>query len=53
MNLGDHGWGPNGRLTAYVGSGVGLIHDVVGAAGIVETSREEARASLWEASSVL
>jgi nitronate monooxygenase len=53
MTLGDRGWGPNGRLTAYVGSGVGLISEVAGAADIVKTSREEARASLREASSVL
>jgi nitronate monooxygenase len=53
MTLGDSGWGTNGRLTAYVGSGVGLIRDVAGAADIVEISREEARVSLREASSVL
>jgi len=53
LTLGDLGWGPNGRLTAYVGSGVGLIHDVAAAAEIVGTSREEAGESLQEASSGL
>lgn len=50
---GDEGWGENGRLTAYVGSAVGLIHEVVGAEEIVRNARDEAKASLERVKSVL
>lgn len=51
--LGDSGWGPEGRLTAYVGSGVGLVREVNSAADIVKSSRDGAVASLKLAKSAL
>ena len=42
MKKGDDGWGPEGRLTAYVGSAVGLVKEVIGAEDIVKKSRDEA-----------
>ena len=42
LQKGDNGWGENGRLTAYAGSGVGLVKEVVSAQGIVEEVRREA-----------
>ena len=51
--LGDDGWGPDGRLTAYVGSGVGLVRQVTAAAEIVKRSRDEALASLQAVKSAL
>ncbi|KAG0651546.1 2-nitropropane dioxygenase [Hyphodiscus hymeniophilus] len=50
---GDQGWGQNGRMTAYVGSGVGLIREVVEAGQIVKTARTQAKNSLERARSVL
>jgi nitronate monooxygenase len=43
LNRGDEGYGPNGRLTTYAGSGVGLIKEVMPAGGIVKSLREGAR----------
>ncbi|KAE8380094.1 hypothetical protein BDV26DRAFT_303193 [Aspergillus bertholletiae] len=39
---GDNGWGPNGRMTTYAGTGVGLIRAVMPAAQIVTAIRQEA-----------
>ena len=50
---GDDGWGENGRLTAYVGSAVGLVKEVLGAEEIVAVARSQAKASLESAKSVL
>lgn len=50
---GDGGYGENGRLTAYVGSAVGLVRDVVGAEEIVKHARSEAIALLERVTSVL
>lgn len=41
LKMGDRGWGPEGRLATYAGAGVGLIHGVEGAGGIVERVRRE------------
>jgi len=49
----DEGWGPEGRMTAYVGAGVGLVRSVEGASRIVETTREQARTVLNEARNLL
>lgn len=35
MEIGDQGWGDEGRMTTYAGTGVGLIHKVMPAAEIV------------------
>ncbi|KAM6488380.1 hypothetical protein HDV62DRAFT_347671 [Trichoderma sp. SZMC 28011] len=40
---GDAGWGPEGRLATYVGTGVGLVRSVQDAGVIVESVRNEAR----------
>jgi len=45
---GNEGWGPEGRMTAYVGSGVGLVRSVEGASKIVQSTRGEARTVLNE-----
>ncbi|KAJ5960264.1 Aldolase-type TIM barrel [Penicillium vulpinum] len=42
LNLGDNGWGPNGRLATYAGASVGLIHDVKEAEDIVYEIRNDA-----------
>jgi nitronate monooxygenase len=42
MQKGDQGWGENGRLTAYAGSGVGLVKEVKSAQDIVEEVRRDA-----------
>jgi nitronate monooxygenase len=39
---GDSGYGPDGRLGAYAGTGIGLIHDVKDAATIVKDTQKEA-----------
>lgn len=36
---GDEGWGVDGRMTTYAGSGVGLVKEIKGAAEIVEEVR--------------
>jgi len=43
VKAGDAGWGPEGRLATYAGAGVGLIHDVQGAGGIVSGVRDDAK----------
>ena len=50
---GDDGWGEDGRMTAYVGSAVGLVKEVIGAEEIVEAARNQARASLEKARATL
>ena len=39
----ENGWGPGGRLGAYVGTGIGLIHDIKDAATIVKGTQREIR----------
>ena len=46
MLKGDEGWGPEGRMTTYAGTGVGLVKDVKGAGEIVEELRAGAEALL-------
>ena len=46
LKMGDNGWGPDGRLTAYVGSAVGLVREIAGAGEILITTREEAKEAL-------
>ncbi|KAK2594835.1 hypothetical protein QQS21_007463 [Conoideocrella luteorostrata] len=43
---GDAGWGPDGRLATYAGAAVGLVHRVDDAHAIVESTRDQARATL-------
>ncbi|TVY82113.1 Nitronate monooxygenase [Lachnellula suecica] len=38
LTKGNDGWGENGRLTAYVGAGVGLVREVTAACTIVTTT---------------
>ncbi|KAJ6156666.1 hypothetical protein N7497_005551 [Penicillium chrysogenum] len=47
LNRGDEGYGVNGRLTTYAGTGVGLIREVIPAGDIVKSLREGARALLY------
>jgi nitronate monooxygenase len=42
VEMGDQGWGPEGRMTTYAGTGVGLISHVLPAGDIVRHMREEA-----------
>ena len=42
MKRGDEGWGEDGRMTAYAGSGVGLVKDVKTAEQIVTESTQDA-----------
>ncbi|KAJ9645314.1 hypothetical protein H2199_003320 [Coniosporium tulheliwenetii] len=43
MKSGDKGWGVEGRLTTYAGTGVGLVKGVKGAKEITEEVREDAK----------
>lgn len=43
MKMGDAGWGPQGRMTTYAGTGVGLVKDVKPAGTIVEELRDDCR----------
>ncbi|WEW60097.1 2-nitropropane dioxygenase [Emydomyces testavorans] len=36
MKKGDEGWGPNGRMTTYAGTGVGLVKNVASAKDIID-----------------
>jgi nitronate monooxygenase len=49
MKLGDQGWGENGRMTTYAGTGVGLIHKVMPAGEIVKEVLWDFRKSLLKA----
>jgi nitronate monooxygenase len=42
MKQGDDGWGPDGRMTTYAGTGIGLINKVMPAEAIVKEVRKEA-----------
>lgn len=42
MKKGDLGWGPEGRLTTYAGTGVGLVKDTLPAADIIGRMLSEA-----------
>lgn len=42
MLLGDSGWGPEGRMTTYAGTGVGLVKRVMSAGDIVKSVQREA-----------
>ena len=48
LQKGDQGWGETGRLTAYAGSGVGLVKEVQYAKEIVDEVRHEASEVLWK-----
>lgn len=41
VEAGDQGYGPDGRLGTYAGTGIGLIHDVRDAASIVKDTQRE------------
>ncbi|KAL8946333.1 MAG: hypothetical protein Q9222_007255 [Ikaeria aurantiellina] len=41
LEMGDLGWGENGRLTTYAGTGVGLIKEVKPARDIIEEIRDQ------------
>jgi len=43
MKLGDSGWGPEGRMTTYAGTGVGLVKEVIPAGDIVKSVQQEAK----------
>ncbi|EEH20445.2 hypothetical protein PABG_02704 [Paracoccidioides brasiliensis Pb03] len=43
MKKGDAGWGPEGRLTTYAGTGIGLVKEVSTAGEIVRGAVAEAR----------
>ena len=42
LEKGDAGWGEHGRLTAYAGTGVGLIHQAMSASVIINEVRSDA-----------
>lgn len=42
LQQGDKGWGREGRLTTYAGTGIGLIHQIMPASDIVKSVRTEA-----------
>lgn len=44
--MGDAGWGPQGRMTTYAGTGVGLVKRIMRAEEVVEEVRNEARKAL-------
>lgn len=52
LQKGDQGWGEQGRLTAYAGTGVGLVTKVLSASEIVEEIRSDLRAILGRGSEV-
>ena len=43
LEKGDQGWGEHGRLTAYAGTGVGLIKDVTSARQILDDVRTDVK----------
>jgi len=43
LKKGDQGWGESGRLTAYAGTGVGLITKVQPAREIIEEIRSDVK----------
>ena len=44
--MGDAGWGPQGRMTTYAGTGAGLVRNVKAAGDIVMQIRDEATTTL-------
>lgn len=46
LNRGDAGWGTDGRITTYAGSGVGLVKSVMKAGDIVKELQEDTRRRL-------
>lgn len=50
---GDAGWGVQGRMTTYAGTGVGLVKGVIPAAEIVMEIREDSRRALARANGSL
>lgn len=53
MGKGDSGWGEHARMTAYAGSGVGLVREVKGAGEIVREVREGVVKLLGDTKSLL
>lgn len=53
VKRGDEAWGAEGRATAYVGTGVGLVRQVDWAGYIVKTAREHAKVILSRIGSLL
>ena len=51
--LGNQGWGDDGRMTTYAGTGVGLIHNVTPAADIVKEMLSEWRKLISKAEGIL
>jgi len=51
MKKGDAGWGPEGRMTTYAGTGVGLVKEVMSAKDIVKSVQQEAMQVLQKAAS--
>lgn len=49
MKLGDAGWGLNGRITTYAGTGVGLVKGVMKAGDIVKELQTETMAVMEKA----
>lgn len=43
LEKGDAGWGPDGRLTTYAGTGVGLVREALPAGEIVRSVRLQAK----------
>ncbi|KIW20761.1 hypothetical protein PV08_01339 [Exophiala spinifera] len=41
MQQGDSGWGPEGRMTTYAGTGIGLVREVLPAGDIVKQVQQE------------
>lgn len=46
IGLGDAGWGPQGRMTTYAGTGVGLVTSIKSAGEIVRSIRSESMDAL-------
>lgn len=47
LNKDDEGYGPEGRLCTYAGTGVGLVKSVMSAGDIVTSTREDANRLLY------
>ncbi|KAH8598689.1 hypothetical protein B0O99DRAFT_505736 [Bisporella sp. PMI_857] len=48
LEKGDEGYGPQGRLTTYAGTGVGLVKEVMSAKDILMSVRREANKLLYK-----
>jgi nitronate monooxygenase len=53
LKAGVLGWGKEGRMTAYVGSAVGLVKSIEPAGEIIERTRREARKALGQTMQML